>query len=228
MGEDEPAGWDEKSGRKVGRQPSVIRTGVAGRGYEWQIKRLWGIQSSREAYLAAVFYPTGFVSFAFFSRSVWQRGLLLTLWLTGLSLVGCNTSRVEEDPSNPLAAPNIEGEWLLIDIIPEPAYRSDPSTLTYQRLAWMSTVRPLWRGTVQKPRWVFQKDGKVTVRWPAAGNFRGRRNPGGTWHRNWRTRALTLRREGDRKNELPIQFSGDTLLLTDPVTHLQTRFLPVY
>lgn len=156
----------------------------------------------------------------------WSRyalGLLLACCL----LAGCHTSRVEDSPTNNVAPPALEGEWLLLDIRPMPAFQQDPAIASYQRLAWISAVRPLWRGTVQRPRWVFQKDHSIVVRWTAAGKLKGRRHPGGTWKRNWRTREVTVRSRG-AATEQSVEFVGDTLLLSDPSTHLVTRFLPIY
>ncbi|MBC7448230.1 MAG: hypothetical protein H7330_09250 [Hymenobacteraceae bacterium] len=154
------------------------------------------------------------------------RNALGPLLAVGL-LAGCHASRIEDTPVSNLTAPTLEGEWLLLDIRPTPAFRQDPTIATYQHLAWISAVRPLWRGTVQRPRWVFQKDHSIVVRWTPAGKLKGRRHPGGTWRRNWRTRAVTVR---SRSSDIdhPVSFAGDTLLLEDPTTHLVTRFLPIY
>ena len=155
----------------------------------------------------------------------WATGLLLALLSGGLG--ACHTSRVEDSPMNNVAPPSLEGEWLLYDIRPMPEFRQDPTIATYQHLAWIAAVRPLWRGTVQRPRWVFQKDHNITVRWTPAGKLRGRRHPGGTWRRNWRTREITVRSRGAAADQ-QARFSGDTLILHDPATHLMTRFLPIY
>ena len=155
-------------------------------------------------------------------------------WLIGLlgigfvlSLAGCHASRVEDSPTGSTAPPQLEGEWLLLDIRPAPEFRQDPTIATYQRLAWISSVRPLWRGTVQRPRWVFQKDHSITIRWTPAGKLKGRRHTGGVWRRNWRTREITVRSRGTSDDQ-EARFSGDTLLLHNPGTHLITRFLPIY
>ncbi len=55
----------------------------------------------------------------------------------------------------------------------------------------------------------------------------GRRHPGGTWRRNWRTREVMVRSRGATA-EQQAKFVGDTLQLQDPATHLVTRFLPIY
>ena len=115
----------------------------------------------------------------------------------------------------------------MLDIRPAPEFRQDPTVTTYQHLAWISAVRPLWRGTVQRPRWIFLKDHSIIVRWTAAGTLKGRRRPGGTWRRNWRTREVTVRSRGATA-EQSARFAGDTLQLYDPATHLVTRFLPIY
>lgn len=149
-------------------------------------------------------------------------------WLiAGLTLVGCQSSKVEDSPTRNVTAPTLEGEWLMMDIQPMLAFRQDPTTATYQHLAWLQAVRPLWRGTVQRPRWVFQKDHNITVRWSAAGKLKGRHHPGGTWQRNWRTREVTVRSRGNETDQV-LKFLGDTLILSDPATHLMTRFLPIY
>lgn len=155
------------------------------------------------------------------------RALLLPLVAVLGLLAGCQTSKVEDTPPEAMGPPPLEGEWLLYDIRPMPEFRQDPTVATYQHLAWISAVRPLWRGTVQRPRWIFQKDHKIVVRWTPAGKLKGRRNPGGTWHRNWRTREVTVRSKAEAI-EQTITFSGDTLLLQDPSTHLLRRFLPIY
>ncbi len=158
----------------------------------------------------------------------WGRWLVGLLCLgTGLSLGGCHASRVEDSPVNATTAPQLEGEWLLLDIRPMPEFLQDPTIATYQRLAWIASVRPLWRGTVQRPRWIFQKDHSITVRWTPAGQLRGRRHTGGVWRRNWRTRQLTVRSRGTDSDQ-EVSFSGDTLMLHDPATHLVRRFLPIY
>lgn len=151
---------------------------------------------------------------------------VLGLLLAGGLLAGCHASKREDTPEGKVAPPTLEGEWLLLDIRPEPAFRQDPQIATYQHLAWISAVRPLWRGTVQRPRWVFQKDHNIVVRWTAAGKLKARRKPGGTWRRNWRNRQITVRSKAGP--EQTVDFSGDTLQLTDPATHLVTRFLPIY
>ncbi len=156
----------------------------------------------------------------------WRRRTVGLVLSAGL-LAGCHASRVEDSPTNTLTAPTLEGEWLLLDIRPLPAFRQDPTIAMYQHLAWISAVRPLWRGTVQRPRWIFQKDHSIIVRWTPAGKLKGRRHPGGTWRRNWRTREVTVRSRGAASDQ-PISFAGDTLLLEDPSTHLVTRFLPIY
>lgn len=145
----------------------------------------------------------------------------------GSLLVGCQSSRVEETPPDVVGAPKLEGEWLMLDIRPEVAFRKDPSVLMYQRLSWIANVRPLWRGTVQMPRWIFQKNGEILVRWPTAGTYQGRHKPGGTWHRSWRTHEYTIRSKAGNP-EQPLKFKGDTMIVSDPATHLETRLLPVY
>jgi hypothetical protein len=185
--------------------------------------------------IAAILHPSfGFVldfSAAMVVKNVvtrWGKQLVWGLCLAvGCSLAGCHTSRVEDSPTGNTAPPQLEGEWLLLDIQPMPEFRLDPAIAINQRLAWMSSVRKLWRGTVQRPRWVFQKDHSIIVRWTPAGNLRGRRHTGGTWRRNWRTRAITVRSRGGNGDQ-QVSFSGDTLFLQDPATHLVTRFLPIY
>lgn len=152
---------------------------------------------------------------------------LLGVLAVGGGLSACHSSKIEDSPTANVAPPALEGEWLLLDIRPMLAFRQDPTIATYQHLAWISAVRPLWRGTVQRPRWVFQKDHTIVVRWTAAGKLKGRRHPGGTWKRDWRTRVVTVRSRG-ADTEQTVKFAGDTLQLHDPATHLVTRFLPIY
>lgn len=156
----------------------------------------------------------------------WRRLVRLTLF-GPLLLAGCNASRVEETAPDPLSAPTVQGEWQMLNVRTAPGFNADPKANTSLRLTLISIERPLGRGRIQLPRWIFRPDNKVLIRWPAVGELPRRTRGGGTYRRNLVTRELFVRTRSGAP-EQRVTFTGDTLLLYDATNHLVTRLLPVY
>ena len=155
---------------------------------------------------------------------------LLTVRLSlgvALFLTGCHASRIEETAPDPFSAPTVQGEWQLLNVRTMPGHQDDPKANTAMRLTLVGLERPLGRGRIQLPRWIFRPDNKVLIRWPAVGDLPRRTRGGGTYRRNLVTRELFVRTRSGAP-EQRVTFIGDTLLLTDATNHLVTRMLPVY